>query len=106
MGGHRIDRFVSGASTDKIADGAHRRHAMGTRNDKTTAGVRVGRGSQGCFKTISRDSLRSHGPERGAVVRRGFLSRHASGLRDLNRPEGLRSRETALKEIASETAPT
>src|SRR5258705_3563287 len=79
---------------------------MGTRNDKTTAGVRVGRGSQGCFNTISRDSLRSHGPERGAVVRRGFLSRHASGQRDLNRPEGLRSRETALKEIASETAPT
>src|SRR5882724_8325500 len=65
---------------------------MGTRNDKTAAGLRVARGSQGCFKTISRDSLRSHGPERGAVVRRSVLSRDARRQRGLNRPEGLRGR--------------
>jgi len=74
---------------------------MGTRNDKTTAGVRVGRGSQGCFKTISRIHF-AHTDLSGVRCSKGFLSRHASGQRDLNRPEGLRSRGTALKEIASE----
>src|SRR5438093_3967012 len=86
---------------------------MGTRDDKTTAGVRVGRGSQGCFKTLSWNSLRSHGPERGAVVRRSFLSRDARRQRGPNRPEGaeeLRSRgaeeNTGAEEMASVTAPT
>src|SRR6266567_19948 len=77
---------------------------MGTRDDKTAARLRVERSSASCFEAVSRNSLRAHRPERSAAVRGGFLSRYASGQRDLNRPKGLRSIGGAAEEQRSRGA--